>query len=50
MEIQVVGLANGILCGVQYFPKGEGQIDEEVEDWNELNIYLLLITLSIRWW
>lgn len=40
--IEIIGLGNGPLIGVQYFPK------EDVEDdWNELNIYLLLICIRI---
>ena len=51
MDTKIIGLAHGPMVGVQYFAKGEGDMgDGNVEDWNELSIYLLLICISIRWW
>ena len=41
-SLEIIGLAHGPLLGVQYFPK-----EDQEEDWNELNIYLLLICIKI---
>ena len=43
MEFKVVGLAHGPLIGFQFLDK----LHEE--NWNEFNIYLLLICLSWKW-
>ena len=43
MEFKVVGSAHGPLIGFQFLDK----LHEE--DWNEFNIYLLLICLSWKW-
>ena len=44
MDFKVIGLAHGPLLGFQYIDK----VDKD--DWNEFNIYLLIICLSWRWW
>lgn len=38
MAVHVIGLSNGPLIGFQYFPR-----EDIEEDFNELNIYLLII-------
>lgn len=50
MDLKIIGLANGPMVGVQYFPKGDRDEIHEEEDWNELSVYLLLICISVRWW
>ena len=45
-SIEIIGLAHGILLGAQYFGKDETYADE---DFNELNIYLLVICIRITW-
>jgi hypothetical protein len=44
-DFKVIGLAYGPLLGFQYIDKAK---DDE-DDWNEFNIYLLIICLSWRW-
>ena len=42
MSVHIIGLANGPMLGIQYFPK------EDIEDdWNELNFYLLVICIRL---
>jgi len=42
MSVHIIGLANGPMVGIQYFPK------EDIEDdWNELNFYLLVICIRL---
>lgn len=43
MEFRVIGHGQGLLLGVQYWEK------ENEDDWNELSIYLVIITLNWRW-
>ena len=43
MDFKIIGLAHGPLLGFQFLDK----VDEG--DWNEFNIYLLIICLSWRW-
>ena len=42
-NFSIIGLAHGPLFGFQYLEK----INED--DWNEFNIYLIIICLSWRW-
>lgn len=44
MEFRVIGLAHGPLLGFQYLDK------MAEEDFNEFNIYLLLVCLSWKWY
>jgi len=46
MDFKIIGLAHGPLIGFQYIDKIAGNED----DWNEFNIYLLIVCLSWRWW
>ena len=45
-SVEIIGLAHGALLGFQYFPIGDL---EEEEDWNEFNIYLLIICIRLKW-
>tara|TARA_R110002012_G_scaffold96393_2_gene232375 strand:- start:2407 stop:2547 length:141 start_codon:yes stop_codon:yes gene_type:complete len=46
MDFKIIGLAHGPLIGFQYIDK----IGDDEDDWNEFNIYLLIVCLSWRWW
>ena len=43
MEFKIIGLAHGPLIGFQLLDR----LHED--DWNEFNIYLLLICLNWKW-
>ena len=43
MEFKIIGLADGPLIGFQFLDR----LHED--DWNEFNIYLLLICLNWKW-
>lgn len=47
MDYAIIGIGDGFLLGVTYYGKDD-RVDEE--DWSELNIYLGLIAINIRWW
>ena len=40
-------LADGALLGLTYFPKGDRAPEFEDEDWNELNIYFIVVRLTL---
>jgi len=45
VEFRVINRAEvGLLLGYSYFVK------DNVDDFNELNIYLFFIVLHIKWW
>jgi hypothetical protein len=46
MDFQITLMGDGALFGFTYFSKGD--VDEE--DWNELNLYLVICRLTWRWW
>lgn len=48
--IHVRLLGDGILFGVTYFQKGDRVPEFADEDWHELNIYLFLIAITLRWY
>lgn len=43
-------LADGALLGLTFFPKGDRAPEFQDEDWNELNIYFIVVRLTFRWW
>ena len=43
MDFKIIGLAHGPLIGFQFLDR----LHED--DWNEFNIYLLLICLNWKW-
>ena len=43
-------MADGFLCGLTYFPKGDRAPEFEDEDWHELNIYFFVVKFTFRWW
>ena len=45
MDFQIVSIGDGILLGATYYSKD----DVAEEDWAELNIYLLIVKLTWRW-
>lgn len=50
MDISVTLLGDGALLGFTYFGKDDRIEEYNDEDWNEFNIYLLLIQVKFRWW
>ena len=45
MDFQIVSIGDGMLFGATYYSKD----DVIEEDWAELNIYLLIVKLTWRW-
>lgn len=43
-------IADGALLGVTYYPKGDRSPVFEDEDWSEVNIYILVVRITFRWW
>jgi hypothetical protein len=43
-------LGDGALFGFTYFSKNDRIEEFEHEDWNELNIYLVFIAITLRWY
>lgn len=48
IHIQLMG--DGVLCGFTYFSKEDRVKQFEDEDWHELNLYLLIIKITLRWY
>jgi|TARA_R100001086_G_scaffold49484_1_gene21958 hypothetical protein len=46
MDFRITLLGDGALLGFTYFSKD----DVADEDWNELNLYLVICCLTWRWW
>ena len=43
-------MGDGVLCGFTYFSKEDRIKQFEDEDWHELNLYLLVIKITLRWY
>ncbi len=43
-------LGDGLLFGFTYFSKDERNEEYAHEDWNELNIYLFMFAITLRWY
>ena len=50
METRVQLMADGALIGFTYYGKGDIVLVEEENDWHEINIYLLFVSITIKWW
>mgnify|MGYP001400747954 CR=1 FL=1 len=50
MEYFVTLLGDGALLGFTYFAKNDRIEAYEDEDWYELNIYLLIVKITFKWW
>lgn len=40
----------GFLFGITYLPVGDRSPEYEDEDWHELNLFLVVIKITFRWW
>jgi hypothetical protein len=49
-DTSITLIADGALFGLTYYPKEDRAPEFEEEDWNELNIYLLVVRITFRWW
>ena len=45
MDFEIISIGDGVLFGLTYYSKD----DVVEEDWAELNIYLLIVKLTWRW-
>lgn len=50
MDFRIELLGDGALLGFTFFGKDDRIEAYEEEDWNELNIYLVIAKLTWRWW
>tara|TARA_B100001094_G_C18153873_1_gene785286 strand:- start:70 stop:252 length:183 start_codon:yes stop_codon:yes gene_type:complete len=50
MEISVTLFSDGMLFGFTHYGKNDKAFEYESEDWNELNIYFIILKLSLKWW
>ena len=50
MDLTITLLGDGALFGFTYFAKGDRIEGFEDEDWAELNIYLVIVRFSWKFW
>jgi len=48
--IHVTLLSDGVLFGFTYYGLGDRAPEYADEDWKELNLYLLFLRISFRWY
>ena len=50
MEISVTLFNDGMLFGFTHYGKNDRVSEYDTEDWNEINIYFILIKITLKWW